>query len=93
MFIVSYDFSSDYKRAKFAKFLKQFGDKIQYSVYKIKNSPRLLKLVLAEVNKRYVKEFDKTDNILIFYLCDACIKKIKKYGSAIHEEEDVVYLE
>lgn len=93
MLIVSYDFTSNKKRAKFSKFLKQFGEKIQYSVYKIKNSQRVLRLILAEIDKRYARYFDKTDSILIFPLCEACIKKIRKYGSAGHEEEDVVYLE
>ncbi len=93
MFIVSYDFSSDRKRAKFSKFIKQFGEKIQYSVYRIKNSQRVLRLILAEIDKKYAQKFDKTDSILIFYLCASCIKKIKKYGSASHEEKDVIYLE
>ncbi len=91
MIIVSYDFTNDKKRAKFAKFLKQYGYKLQYSVYQIKNSQRILNNILEEIELVYKKTFNDTDSILIFSLCEGCQKKIKRYGSAKHYEEDVIY--
>jgi len=93
MFIVSYDISSDRKRSKFSKFLQSYGEKVQYSVYTIKNSPRILGIVLAEIEHRYRKTFEPTDSIYIFRICDGCMKKIVRYGSASHEEKDVVFLD
>jgi len=93
MIIVSYDFSSDKVRTRFSKFLKQFGEKVQYSVYKIKNSQRILDNILTEIELTYKKGFKNTDSVLIFQVCERCQKKIIKYGSASHTDKDVVYLD
>ncbi len=92
MYIVCYDFVDNKKRAKFSKFLKKFGHKVQYSVYSIKNSQKILDNIITEIEEKYKKSFDTTDHILIFYVCEGCQKKIVRYGSAVHEKEDVVYL-
>ena len=90
MLFVSYDFENDRKRARFAKFLKKFGKKVQYSVYEIKNSPRVLQNILSEIELKYKKDFSGADSVLIFYFCESCQKKIKRYGYATNEEEEVV---
>lgn len=90
MLLVSYDFTDDKTRARFAKFLKKFGRKMQYSVYEIKNSPRVLRKILNEIELTYAKYFKSTDSILIFQNCKHCDQKIIRYGSAKHEESDVV---
>jgi CRISPR-associated endonuclease Cas2 len=92
MLIISYDFADNKVRAKFAKFIKQYGEKIQYSVYQIKNSQRILKNILAEIEHKYKKNFKNTDSILIFSICNGCKSKIIRYGSAKHEESEVVFL-
>lgn len=91
MLIVSYDFTNDKTRAKFAKFLERYGTRMQYSVFVIKNSPRILRNILAEIDNRYKKKFEATDSIVIFPVCGTCRSKLIKYGSARHELEDVVY--
>lgn len=91
MLIVSYDFTNDKTRTKFSKFLKQYGDRIQYSVFSVHNSPRVLNNVVAEINTRYKKLFKNTDSIVIFSTCEGCKKKVIRYGAAKHEVEDVVY--
>lgn len=90
MIIVSYDFEDDKKRRKFAKFLKKYGRKIQYSVYEVRNSQRVLQNILTEIELRYKKSFGGSDSVLIFFLCDGCIKKVKRYGYSENEEKDVV---
>ena len=42
MIIVSYDISNDKKRRHFQKFIERFGHRIQYSVYEMENSNRIL---------------------------------------------------
>jgi len=93
MIIVSYDFENDKKRNKFSKFLKKYGRKIQYSVYEIKNSPRVLQNILSEIKLKYEKEFTGSDSILIFNICEGCQKKIKRYGYAKNEEKDIIVFE
>lgn len=93
MLIVSYDFTDNRIRTRFSKFLKKFGRKIQYSVYEIKNSPRILRNILDEVELRYKKQFKGSDSILIFQICEGCKKKIIRYGYAKNEEKEIVYFE
>lgn len=92
MLIVSYDFSSNKTRSKFSKFLEQYGDRVQLSVFKVKHSQRVLNNIKAEVEHRFKKLFKPTDSIYIFSTCEGCDKKILRYGSAAHEEKDVIYL-
>ncbi|MFA7170661.1 MAG: CRISPR-associated endonuclease Cas2, partial [Candidatus Paceibacterota bacterium] len=77
MVIICYDFSDNKTRARFSKFLKKYGRKIQFSVYEIKNSQRILQNILDEIELRYKKEFTNSDSILIFSVCEGCKKKIK----------------
>jgi CRISPR-associated protein Cas2 len=91
MLIVSYDFSNDKTRTKFSKFLEQYGWRMQYSVFVIRNSPRVLRNILAEIESRYKKSFKENDSIVIFPICQGCKGKIVRYGNARHELEDVVY--
>ena len=68
MIIISYDISNDKKRTKFAKYLEKFGHRIQYSVFEIDNSNRVLKNIQADIDNRFMKEFDQSDSIYIFEL-------------------------
>lgn len=91
MLIIAYDFSNDKTRTKFSKFLKKFGRKIQYSIYEIKNSQRVLQNILDEVELKYKKQFKDSDSILIFQVCEKCKKKVVRYGYAANEEKDIVF--
>ncbi len=64
---------------------------MQYSVFLIRNSSRILQNILIEIELRYSKSFKKTDSIVIFSLCEGCKKKMHRYGCARHDMEDVVY--
>lgn len=90
MFIISYDFSNDKIRAKFSKFIQKFGRKIQYSVYEIRNSQRVLQNILSEIELVYKNKFEGSDSILIFQICEGDKRKIKRYGYAENEEKEVL---
>ena len=92
MLIVAYDFVNDRKRAKFAKFLRKYGYRIQYSIFKIENSKRVLDSVLDEIEHKYKKSFTSSDSIVIFELCSACDKKVRRYGYAQNEDVDVLFM-
>lgn len=91
MLIVSYDFANDKRRAKFSKFLEKYGRRIQYSVFSVRNSTRVLRNIVAEIDAKYKKYFKNTDSIVIFSVCLGCKAKVIRYGSARHEVESVVY--
>ena len=90
MIVVNYDIESDRRRAKFSKFLKKFGRRVQYSMFELKNSDRVLQNIMKEVQYKYEPHFSMVDSIMIMRLCEGCKKKIVRYGSAANEESDVV---
>lgn len=90
MLFVSYDFGNNKVRSKFSKFLKKFGRKLQYSVYEVRHSQRVLQNIMSEVELKYSKQFKNADSIIIAPLCEACKKKVVRYGYAVNEEKDVI---
>lgn len=91
MLIISYDFANDKTRTKFSKLLEKYGWRMQYSVFVVRNSPRVLRNIVAEIDKKYKKLFKENDSIVIFPVCKTCNGKIIRYGNATHEQEDVIY--
>jgi CRISPR-associated protein Cas2 len=79
MLIVTYDISNDKLRTKFSKFLEKYGRRIQYSVFEIKNSERILNNILIEIEKKFAPKFEITDSILIFPINPNCSHKIYRY--------------
>ena len=86
MVIISYDISDDKLRTHFSKYLEKFGHRIQYSVFEIDNSERLLDNIINDIHNRFEKKFSQSDSIYIFNLSKTC--KVKRYGYAKNEECD-----
>ena len=63
---------------------------LQYSVYEIDNSERMLNNIVADLNNKWVKIFDESDSVYIFQLSKTC--KIQKYGFAKHEDSDLIII-
>ena len=57
MIRVSYDISDDKLRTNFAKYLFKFGQRIQYSVFEIDNSTRILDNIISDLKNKYEKRF------------------------------------
>jgi CRISPR-associated protein Cas2 len=92
MLLVSYDITNDKTRTKFSKFLSKFGRRMQYSVFEIRNSERVLKNIIAEVENRHKKQFKGSDSIVIFQICEGCKKRALKFGYAKTEDSDIVFV-
>lgn len=87
MIIVSYDISDDKRRAKFSKYLMKFGHRIQYSVFEIDNSDRILNNIVSDIENKYKKLFEQEDSIYIFNMSASC--QVIRYGYAKNEESDL----
>lgn len=88
MLLILYDIQSDRLRTRFSKFLQKYGRRIQYSVFEIKNSPRILKNIEIEINVHFEKRFSQGDSVLVYQVGDnACLKR---FGYPINEEEDLI---
>lgn len=91
MIIVSYDISNDKKRRNFQKFIEKFGHRLQYSVYEMENSDRILNNVITQIENKFKKVFDESDSVLIFMLSSSC--KTIKYGYPKHEDRELFIVE
>lgn len=90
MIIISYDIVNNKLRTKFAKFLKKFGHRLQYSVFNITNSEHILDNVESGIKNVFEPKFCEQDSVMIFRLSQTC--KITRYGHARHEEENIIML-
>ncbi len=90
MIIISYDISDNKKRARFNKYIRKFGHMLQYSVYQIDNSEKILNNIMADINNKFMKEFDQMDSVYIFKMSKNC--HIEKYGFAKNEDEELIII-
>lgn len=88
MVLISYDISNDKKRTKFSKYLSRFGHRLQYSVFEIENSNKILENIISDINNKFLKTFDQTDSVYIFKLSANC--ETIKYGYAANENSTLL---
>lgn len=88
MIIISYDISDTKKRTRFSKYIQKFGHRLQYSVYEIDNSEKILYNIITDINNNFSKSFDQTDSVYIFQLSSTC--KVQKFGYAKNEDESLI---
>lgn len=77
--IVTYDISDNKLRSHFSKFLEKYGVRVQFSVYEIQNSKRVLDIVLNAIEMKFKKRFEGGDSIYVF---KANHDETIRYGSA-----------
>ncbi len=90
MIVISYDISDDKLRTIFSKYLSRFGHRIQYSVFEIDNSDKILNNIMAEISNKYEKRFSQEDSVIIFSLSKTC--KTVRYGYAKNEDKDLIMI-
>lgn len=86
MFIVSYDISDDKLRTKFSKYLSRFGHRLQYSVFQIDNSERIVDNIIQDLKNNFEKKFTQSDSVIIFKLSSSC--EIFRFGYVKNDEKD-----
>lgn len=91
IFIVSYDISNDKLRTKFAKYLSRFGHRLQYSVFQIDNSSRIIDNIIQDLKNNFEKKFTQEDSVMIFKLSSSC--EIIRFGYAKNDEKDFFIIE
>lgn len=92
MLIVTYDIHNDKLRTKFGKLLKKYGRRLQYSVFEIKNSQRILNLLVTEIENNFAPKFTWADSILVIPVSEALSEKVLRYGQPALEEEEILFL-
>lgn len=77
LYLISYDIEDDKKRTRLAHKLKDFGRRVQYSVFEADiNEEEIIKLqtLLGKV------QLGKNDSLRLYRLCGECRKQIKIWG-------------
>jgi CRISPR-associated protein Cas2 len=70
--------------------IKQGAIRLQYSVYEVNNSKRVLDNLIVRLENFYSKKFDGGDSVFIFETDE---KKALKYGNAIHRDCDMIFFD
>ena len=91
MLIVSYDISDDKLRGRFSKFLSKFGYRLQYSVFQIRNSERILNNIVSEIEGKFVRYFSQNDSVVIFALSKTC--RQLRFGYAANDDEELIFVD
>ncbi|RKU22900.1 CRISPR-associated endonuclease Cas2 [Candidatus Poribacteria bacterium] len=76
-YTVAYDITDDNRRNRVAKILKDFGTRIQYSVFECNTDRRALLRLQSRLEE--VINFGE-DSITFYHLCAACEKQIDRIG-------------
>ena len=87
MLIVAYDIHNDKLRTKFWKLLKKFWRRLQYSVFEVKNSERILWILKTEIENIYAPRFTWADSIIVFP-----VSKVLRFWQPALEEEELLFL-
>ena len=90
MVVVGYDISNDKLRTKFAKYLSRFGHRLQYSVFEIDNSEKIVNNIVNDLKNKYEKSFSQEDSVIIFKLSSSC--EVLRFGYAKNDEKDFIII-
>jgi CRISPR-associated protein Cas2 len=89
LIVISYDIPSDHRRNRLATTLKDFGRRVQLSVFECLLEP-------ADVERlrgRVLREIDPAeDRVRIYRLCESCREKIEILGHGDHTEDPEIFV-
>ncbi len=90
IYVIAYDIVDNRKRYKTAEILKDYGWRVQKSVFEC----ALTIDVLEELLQKLEDVIDpKTDSLIVYRLCEACLKRKKTLGlTVVHIDAEVKIL-
>ncbi len=88
-FVVSYDIADDKRRNKVARYLEDYGTRVQYSVFEVICEKEMMDKIIDELNEMIDTN---EDSIRIYYLCNNCILKVGILGCGEVTRDFEVYI-
>jgi CRISPR-associated protein Cas2 len=88
-YLVSYDIPDDRRRTRLAKTIKDFGDRVQYSVFECNLDGNLLDEMISRIEKTVDQN---EDSVRIYALCAACERVIQIIGTGEVTKDRDVYI-
>jgi CRISPR-associated protein Cas2 len=89
LIVVSYDVPSDRRRAKLAHALKDFGRRVQLSVFECLLEEDQVQRMKARIERLTKPE---EDSVRIYRLCGGCAPKVEVVGLGVLSEDPEVYI-
>ncbi len=89
LYLVSYDIPDDRRRTRLAKALKDFGDRVQYSVFECLLDKNLFDRLTGRM-ENIIK--DDEDSVRIYTLCAGCEQNIIIMGTGDISKTENVYI-
>ncbi len=87
--IIAYDIKDDKRRNRVARTMKDYGTRVQYSVFECNLEDK----IFDKMKDRLSSVIDmEEDNIRIYKLCNACKGSIYVFGSGKVTEDEDVYI-
>lgn len=88
--LISYDITDDKVRFRLARTLKDFGKRVQRSVFEAE----ITEAELAKLHQKLTQvQLDSDDSIRLYRLCDGCVKSVKIWGSGeVTKDPDIIVL-
>lgn len=87
--VVSYDVPDDRRRLKLAKALKDYGERVQYSVFECHLETAQIDRMRARVERLIAAE---EDSVRIYRLCGSCAEVVALLGVAHPTLDPDVYV-
>ena len=72
------------------KYLSRFGHRLQYSVFEIDNSEKIVNNIVNDLKNKYEKSFSQEDSVIIFKLSSSC--EVLRFGYAKNDEKDFIII-
>jgi CRISPR-associated protein Cas2 len=76
-YVIAYDIQSDRRRTKVMNRLKDFGLRVQFSVFECELDARRLEMLKQDLLPLIDR---KTDKLHIYRLCEACYLRSESFG-------------
>lgn len=90
MFVVAaYDIVDDARRTKVATALKNYGERVQYSVFECILDERRTAAMVGEVRRLLD---DEQDTFRVYRLCEGCRKNIEVVGRGVVTEDQDIFI-
>ncbi len=89
LILVSYDVPDDRRRTRLAHTLKDFGERVQYSVFECRLDERALQTLRERVTRLIDPE---EDSLRIYRLCKECDRLLEALGTAKRTDDPDLYV-
>lgn len=86
--VVAYDMADDRRRLNLVKRLKDYGFRVQYSVFECDLDENLIKKLLSELPALLVED----DSLRFYFVCASCRKQVRVFGGNGLTADPPVYI-